>query len=200
MNGGGGRLRGGTAGTQEMRRQEGGRAGPHFEGESPERQDGDGGLDPEPPQEREAEQGSQHEESSLGPEDEAESEAHEPSRGAAIVCYVLVALVAVGLVLGPVGTLLIWRMRRGEAFLDHHGRQALDIFLTALLLGGGLVVLARVLGQVVLEWAGFAVVGIEFLLAVAGATMAARGSVRALPLVLPILRRRMPSDANRQSY
>lgn len=140
-----------------------------------------------PATDRAAPRAARDEAAPAAPED-PEQEADDLPRGAAAVLYALVALTAVGLVLGPLGALVIWRVRRAEPFVDLHGRQALDVALSALLLGGGVFLAALALRQPLVEWAAYAVVAYYFLLTLVGGALALRGSARRLPWALPLLR------------
>lgn len=112
--------------------------------------------------------------------------------GAALYGFCLVF--GIGLLPGPFATLLIWRLRRDEPFVDWHGRQALDLALTALA-AGVLFFVGRMLEPVNLvvaslaQWVALIALTIQAVQGVWGFVDAARGGRKELLLSLRLLRR-----------
>ncbi len=112
--------------------------------------------------------------------------------GAALYGFCLVF--GIGLLPGPFATLLIWRLRRDEPFVDWHGRQALDLALTALA-GGGLLLAGRLLEPVqlalaaVVQWLALAIIAVQVVQGVWALVDAARGGSKVMLLSLKLLRR-----------
>ncbi len=122
-----------------------------------------------------------------------------PSKVTGVALYGFSLVVAIGLLVGPIATYIIWRVRRDEPFLDFHGRQAIDIVATAALVGGGLFLLGRVVQRgaqtagAILQWVAVAVLAAMWLLALVGAIDAGRGRMRSLPASLRLWRRTQPA-------
>ncbi len=115
-------------------------------------------------------------------------------KASAAALYGFFLLFFFALFVGPIATFVIWWRRRDEPFIDLHGRQALDLTLTALI-GGLILITGRVIAPdaatagTVLEWAGFVIVAAQVIQAIWGLIDAARGGDRGLLLSLRILRR-----------
>lgn len=123
-----------------------------------------------------------------------------PSKGVAILFYALLLVVGIGFFLGPVAGLIVWRIRRDEAFVDFHGRQSLDLAITALLFGGGAYLLGLILAEAwpvlgaAVQWLSVAIVVLQGVLAVWGLVHAAQARTVPLPLSVTWLRRRQPEE------
>ncbi len=124
---------------------------------------------------------------------DAEKEEGVPrATGAALYGFCLVF--GIGLLPGPFATLLIWRVRRDEPFVDWHGRQALDLALTALA-GGVLLLAGRLLEPVqltlaaVVQWLALGVIAVQVVQGLWGLVDAARGGHKVMALSLTLLRR-----------
>ncbi len=118
----------------------------------------------------------------------------DPSRVTGVAMYVFSLVVAIGLLVGPIATYIIWRVRRDEPFLDFHGRQAVDLVATAALVGGTVYLLGRVVALqwasvgAIVQWLAVAVLLVQWILGVWGAVDAGLGRRRQLPLSLRLLR------------
>lgn len=128
----------------------------------------------------------------------ADADDDAPSRVTGVALYGFSLVVAIGLLVGPIATYIIWRVRRDEPFLDFHGRQAIDLVATAALIGGGTFLLGRLIetqwlaAGAIIQWLAVAVLGLQWLLGLWGAFEAARARTRTLPLSLRLWR---PKDA-----
>lgn len=116
-------------------------------------------------------------------------------RPTAAALYGFFLVFFIGLFVGPVATLIIWRLRRDEPFVDLHGRQAMDLIITALL-GGLLFFAGRLLEPVqitvaaILQWLALGLVALQVLQGLWAFVDAARGGSRRMPLTITWLRRR----------
>jgi len=93
----------------------------------------------------------------------------ENDRQAAFMFYVI-AFVGAFIGIGPIGGIVWWLMKRGESrFVDHHGKQYINVAITQfVMIFGDLLIfgtLAGVLGYLVSPWAGLALGGLGGLLA-----------------------------------
>lgn len=123
-----------------------------------------------------------------------------PDKAAAIVGYLACAIIPIGFFLGPLATLLIWRLRRQDPLADFHGRQALDVTFAGLLAAIATWLLLRGAHAILVPrgFGGFManllvlqyIVPLIYVgLLIWGAVAAGRGQYKVLPLGLPWLRR-----------